>query len=225
MMSTMSSSAPGPVAQESLRARVGRVLTSAVVSGELGPGTLVTVPTLAVQFAVSATPVREALLELEKRGFVEAVKNKGFRVTEVGAQELADLADVRLMLEPPAMRRLAGALPADRAEEFRGLAVTMTTAVADSDLPTWLGADLRFHLGLTRLLGNPTLVSIVEDLRSRTRLVGLSEMLASRELARSAEEHHELLALLLAGDADGAESLMRTHIGHTVGWWAGRAET
>lgn len=215
----------GAVPHESLRARVGRALSSSVVSGELPPGTLVTVPTLAVQFEVSATPVREALLELEKRGFVEAVKNKGFRVTEVGSQELADLADVRLLLEPPAMHRLAGCFPAERSAEFEALAARMTQAVADSDLTAWLEADQRFHLGLTALLGNPALVSVVEDLRGRTRLVGLAEMLAGRELSRSAEEHHELLSLLLGGDADGAQALMSTHIGHTIGWWAGRAES
>ncbi|WP_353647754.1 GntR family transcriptional regulator [Nakamurella sp. A5-74] len=214
---------PAP-AGETLRARVSRELTAAVVSGELAAGTLVTVPTLAVQFGVSATPVREALLELEKRSFVEAVKNKGFRVTEVGSRELAELAEVRLLLEPPAMYRLAGHLPAQQAEEFRSLAAAMTTAIADADLATWLEADQRFHLGLTELLGNAMLVTVIGDLRGRTRLVGLAGMLASQELARSAEEHHELLDRLLTGDAAGAEALMRTHIGHTVGWWSGRAE-
>jgi DNA-binding GntR family transcriptional regulator len=57
----------------SLRDRIGGSLSAAIVSGELAPGTLVTVPTLAVQFEVSATPVREALLDLQQRGFVEPV--------------------------------------------------------------------------------------------------------------------------------------------------------
>lgn len=218
---------PGPdrsARPESLRARVVAALTAAVVSGELAPGTLVTVPTLAARFEVSATPVREALLELEKRGFVEPVRNKGFRVTEVGDDELADLAEVRTMLEPPAMARLAGALPADHEAAFRALAARMSTAAREGDLPTWLRVDLEFHLGLTRLLGNPLLVEVIADLRARTRLVGLAALQSGDGLARSAAEHHELLDLLARGDAEGAEALMRTHIGHTVGWWAGRPE-
>lgn len=210
--------------QDSLRVRVGTALTAAIVSGELAPGTLVTVPTLAARFAVSATPVREALLELEKRGFVEPVRNKGFRVTEVGDDELADLAEVRSLLEPPAMARLAGALPPDRVEHFRAQATAMTAAARDGDLPGWLRIDLEFHLGLTGLLGNPLLVEVIADLRARTRLVGLSALRAGDGLDRSAAEHHRLLDLLVDGDATGAEALMRTHIGHTVGWWAGRSE-
>ena len=64
----------------SLRDRIGESLSAAIISGELAPGTLVSVPSLAVQFAVSATPVREAMLDLEQRGFVTSVRNKGFRV-------------------------------------------------------------------------------------------------------------------------------------------------
>src|SRR6188472_1730558 len=63
----------------SLRDRISKSLSAAITSGELAPGTLVSVPTLASQFDVSATPVREAMLDLEQRGFVEPVRNKGFR--------------------------------------------------------------------------------------------------------------------------------------------------
>ena len=58
-------------------------LTAAIISGELPPGTLVAVPTFAAEFWVSGTPVREAMLNLENSGFVRALRNKGFRVTEV----------------------------------------------------------------------------------------------------------------------------------------------
>ena len=76
----------------SLRARVESSLASAIISGELEPGTMVSVPVLAAQFEVSITPVREAMLNLEDRGFVESVKNKGFKVTEVSARDLHEIA-------------------------------------------------------------------------------------------------------------------------------------
>ena len=77
--------------QASLRDRIGKSLSAAIMSGELAPGVLVTVPTLAQQFAVSATPVREALLDLKQRGFVSSVRNKGFRVTAVSVEDLGEI--------------------------------------------------------------------------------------------------------------------------------------
>lgn len=85
----------------SLREQIGESLSAAIVSGELAPGTLVSVPGLAAEFGVSATPVREAILDLEKRGFVCSVANKGFRVTEVSRSDLVDIIELRTMLEAP----------------------------------------------------------------------------------------------------------------------------
>ncbi|WP_051325893.1 FCD domain-containing protein [Glycomyces tenuis] len=209
---------------ESLRARVERTLATAIISGELAPGTLLTVPTLAERFAVSATPVREAMLDLDKRGFVEPVRNKGFRVTAVSDDLLHDIVEIRLLLEPPAMARLAGAFPADRLEEFRSQADAIVTGARAGDLTAYLLADRRFHLELTALLGNAVLVDTIAELRARTRMVGLVSLLETSMLDVSAEEHHRLLDHLAAGDADAAAEVMRQHIRHAIGWWAGKPE-
>lgn len=207
---------------ESLRARVERTLSLAIISGELAPGTLLTVPTLAERFDVSATPVREAMLDLEKRGFVEPVRNKGFRVTAVSDDLLHDIVEIRLLLEPPAMARLAESFPPARLAEFRAQADEIVTGAHAGDLTAYLLADQHFHLELTALLGNPVLVDTIAELRARTRLVGLVSMLETKMLHVSAEEHHRLLDHLAAGDAAAAEDLMRQHIRHAVGWWAGK---
>lgn len=208
----------------SLREMVEDSLAAAIVSGELPPGQLVSAPGLAAQFKVSATPVREAMLNLEKRGFVEAVRNKGFRVTDVSDEDLRQIVNVRQLLEPPAMRQLAAALPEALMPQLRQMAEDIITGAESGDLHSYLQADQRFHLRLTGLLGNPLLVDIIADLRSRTRLIGLASMVRTTALATSAAEHLELLDALSAGDGDGAEALMRRHIGHTLGWWAGHPE-
>lgn len=208
----------------SLRAEVERALSVAIISGELEPGTVVSVPGLATQFGVSATPVREAMLDLEKRGFVESVRNKGFRITSVGEDDLREIVQVRRWLEVPAMRIAAERFPADRLPEFRELAEQIIRSAATADFAAYLAADSRFHLALIALTGNRRLVGLVEELRSQTRMVGLADLRDTRELEQSANEHHVLLDLLVAGDADAAETLMHSHIGHVLGWWAGRAE-
>ncbi|NUQ87730.1 MAG: GntR family transcriptional regulator [Glycomyces artemisiae] len=209
---------------ESLRARVERTLSTAIISGELAPGALLTVPRLAEQFAVSATPVREAILDLEKRGFVEPVRNKGFRVTAVSDDLLHDIVEIRLLLEPPAMARLAAAFPTERLAELRTQADEIVAGARSGDLTAYLLADQKFHLELTAILGNPVLVETIAELRARTRLVGLVSLVETSMLDVSAAEHHRLLDHLVAGDADACAELMRQHIGHAVGWWAGKAE-
>lgn len=220
---SLSALRPAPP-RASLREHVHQALSAAIVSGELEPGTLITVPTLAVRFDVSATPVREAVLELEKRGFVETVRNKGFRVTAVSDEELGHLVQVRQLLEAPAMERLAGRVPEDALPVLEALADRIERGARDGDLRAYLEADQEFHLSLTRMLGNPVLTDSIADLRSRTRLVGLASMKESRHLDDSAAEHHELLRALVRGDGREAHAVMVRHIRHATGWWAGHGE-
>src|SRR5665648_1243687 len=106
----------------SLRGRIAESLSAAIISGELAPGTLVSVPMLANQFAVSATPVREAMLDLEQRGFVASVRNKGFRVTQVSEQDLREIVELRRLIEAPALRALAESFPTESLPPWRLLA-------------------------------------------------------------------------------------------------------
>lgn len=209
----------------SLRERVEDALAHAISSGEMAAGELYSAPSIAARYGVSATPVREAMLNLEKRGFVETVRNKGFRVTSVSDQDLAEIVDVRLLLEPPAMRRLAGSVPTGAVADLRAAAELIVDRAAAGDLVRYLAADAAFHGSLTALLGNRHLTEVVLELRGQTRLPGLAAIVGSQELRTSATEHHELLDLLLAADGEGAEELMRRHISHVLGWWSGRPET
>jgi DNA-binding GntR family transcriptional regulator len=203
---------------------VEEAVSSAIVSGEFPAGTMLTAPTLAARFDVSATPVREALLNLEKRGFVEIARNKGFRVTEMSPHDLEQIVQIRQWLEAPPMRDLAGHIPEPQLAELRQEADAIVDGAAAEDLRAYLAADTTFHLHLLSLTGNDRLVRLVGDLRQQTRLVGLAGLLGSPELARSSAEHHTLLDLLAGDRPAAAEELMRHHIGHVTGWWSGRSE-
>ncbi len=199
-------------------------MASAIITGKLEPGTLVSVPALAVQFGVSATPVREAMLDLQKRGFVESVKNKGFRVTQVSEKDLHEIVQLRCWLEAPAMHLVAQHLNGLALDAYRKMADRIVTSAATGDFEEYLQADSAFHLALLELTGNARLVAHVAELRQQTRLVGLVNLQHKKELRISAQEHHELLDLLGVGRGEDAEKLMVRHIGHVLGWWAGVAE-
>jgi DNA-binding GntR family transcriptional regulator len=192
-----------------------------VISGELRPGVVYSAPSLAGQFGVSATPVREAMLDLANEGLVDIVRNKGFRVTELSEEDLDELCELRALIEVPTVRRIAvDGVPRHVLDELRPLATEIEAAAARGDLIAHVTADMEFHLLLLAQAGNRHLVETVRSLRARSRIYGLRALADRGELVPSAHEHAELLDLLAAGDAAGAEQLMRRHIGHVRGIWA-----
>lgn len=209
----------------SLRDSAEQALSAAIITGDLAPGTLVTVPRLAKQFNVSATPVREAMLDLEKRGFLESVRNKGFLVTDVSEDDLRSIVEVRRLLEVPALRMVVDDFPVDRLAEFEAHAREITAAAECGQFADYLAADWVFHRALLELTGHRRLVALVGDLRRETRMVGLANLRGTEELRTSALEHGQLLELIVAGRTDDACALLDAHIGHVLGWWAGRGET
>lgn len=208
----------------SLRERIGQSLADAIISGELAPGSMVSVPGLAAEFGVSATPVREAVLDLEQRGFLQSVANKGFRVTEVSHQDLKEIIEVRTMLEAPVMAALAGTIEPAEMTKWRRLADQISEHADTGNLTAFLEADREFHLGLMSLHGNARLLALVTELRSQTRMVGLVKMTNTPELSKSGREHHEMLDLIEQGSGDKLEALMGSHFAHVLAWWGPQAE-
>ncbi|MEV5967685.1 GntR family transcriptional regulator [Kribbella sp. NPDC051952] len=209
-----------------LRQRIRDVLRASIISGAMHPGPVYSAPTLSQQFGVSSTPVREALLDLVAEGLVEAVRNKGFRVTQPSDKQLDDITAVRRMLEVPGMAQLAGSLTDAQREKVQSLypaAHDLVELAARRELVDWVQADRRFHLELLGLVGNAVLLELVANLRARSRLTGL-DSLGIDALVASSEEHVTILDLLLAGDEAGLIDVMGRHIDHIRGAWAGRPE-
>ncbi|MFD5400254.1 GntR family transcriptional regulator [Streptomyces griseorubiginosus] len=208
--------------KSSYRERVADALRAALIAGELLPGQVYSAPALATRFGVSATPVREAMLDLVKEGLVDTVPNKGFRVTEVSEKQLDEYTHIRSLIEIPTVVELATTADPVSLEALRPAAREIVQAAVSGDLIAYVEADTRFHLGLLALAGNAHLVEVVGDLRKRSRLYGLTPLVKSGRLLASAEEHLELLDALVARDVEGVRAVMTRHIGHVRGLWAAR---
>lgn len=205
----------------SLRDEVLRTLQAAVISGEMRPGITYSAPQLAQQLGVSATPVREAMLDLVKEGLILTVRNKGFRVIELSEQELDELTELRLLIEVPAVRRIAEqGVEAEVMRELRRLAQSIVAAGGRREYVVYNKLDLEFHSLLLSQTGNRSLVALVTSLRIRSRIYGVRELAERDELLPTLREHLELLDLIEAGDADGAADLMARHIDHVRHEWA-----
>lgn len=203
-----------PVVQRaSVRGQILDALRTALVAGELAPGEVYSAPALGERFGVSATPVREAMQQLALEGAVEVVPNRGFRVVERGARELAELAEIRALIEVPVVLRLARTVPAARWAELRPLAEATVRAASSGCRATYAESDRAFHHGVLALAGNVQLVRIADDLHRRAQwpLVGGPVTRGRADLVADAAEHTSLLDALIAEDLAVVQSLVREH--------------
>ena len=203
-----------------LRETVLEQLRTAIVTGRLKEGEVVSAPVLGQALGVSATPVREAMMDLSREGLVETIKNKGFRITSMSDKDLDDLAQIRLMLEPPAMRLVAGNIPESAVAELTRLADACLRAAEREDLEEYLRDDRDFHALLLSFTDNPQLVDLATSLRARTRLYGIGLLARKGRLADTAREHQTLIELLVNGESEAAEHLLAQHISHARTVWA-----
>ncbi|HZF90321.1 GntR family transcriptional regulator [Streptomyces sp.] len=205
-----------PVVQRSsVRGQILQALRSALVTGDLRPGEVYSAPALGERFGVSATPVREAMQQLALEGAVEVVPNRGFRVVERDARELAELAEVRALIEVPMLLRLARTVPAARWAELRPLAEATVRAAASGCGVTYAEADRAFHRAVLGLAGNAQLVRIADDLHRRAQwpLGGAAVGRARTALMADAAQHVGLLDALIAGDVEGVRVRVGEHFG------------
>lgn len=205
---------PRPVVQRSsVRGQILDALRTALVTGELRPGEVYSAPALGDRFGVSATPVREAMQQLALEGAVEVVPNRGFRVVERGARELAELSEVRALIEVPVMLRLARSVSVERWAELRPLAEATVRAASTGCRATYAESDREFHRALLLLSGNEQLVQIAADLHRRSQwpLVGGPASRGRADLIADAAEHTALLDALIARDLDVVRGLVGEH--------------
>lgn len=203
-----------------IRDQVVSLLRKRLTLGEMKAGELYSATTIAKELGVSSSPVREALLKLADQGMLEAVRNRGFRVTPMDEQDRREVHEIRVLLEIPTMQKLAGHDDVVKNQgEFRAIAHEMVAAVERQDYVSYLEADLRFHLGLIAISGNHRLVDAVRDLRATTRQGGLPELQASGKLLATAEEHFGILKAMVEGDSDKVGKLMSEHLQHVTSDW------
>ena len=213
-----------PLQSTNLREQAVAAIRGSIISGEAAPGRIYSVRQFADQLGVSATPVREALLDLAGDGLVEPVRNRGFRVVMPSEEDLDEIYTLRLMLEVPAAAMAAERVTAEVLARCRRYADVISKSAQKGDLSGFLEADRSFHLEILRATANRRLVETVLRLRDETRLVGLPALRGTDTLLASAHEHIEILDALSTRDAATAATITRRHIEHVRGIWAGQAE-
>jgi DNA-binding GntR family transcriptional regulator len=197
----------------SLTERLTDELRAMVLDGRLAPGSVVVEPRLAEEFQVSKTPVREALRLLAAEGHVTVLPKKGYLVRTLTHQDLSDVLDMRLLLEPHAAASVAGFGEPERIASLRG-ALDRQRALSDSDPLAAMREARSFHESIARGSRNQRLAETLgrcfdETSRAHHVLLGMrGRAVSDQELA----EHEAVYAAIASGDVPGARAAMADHL-------------
>jgi DNA-binding GntR family transcriptional regulator len=207
---------------------IHQALKREIVLGQIPPGQPLPEVELAQRFSLSRAPVREALIHLAREGLAASSPYGGYVVPEVSIQELKELYELRLILEPEAADRAArnATMQPQLLEDLEkwilqqeGHPVKMET------LALQIEAEVGIHTAIARMSGNTLLSRMVCEITERYQRhhVWLFKELWKRRVEIPAAErnrrHREILDAIRAGDGGRARELMRDHIDQATQVW------
>ncbi|MDR3454445.1 MAG: GntR family transcriptional regulator [Rhodoferax sp.] len=197
---------------------IARRVVESILSQRLSPGERLGEQDLADLFGVSRTLIREALMQLQARGFVEVRSRRGWYVVEPSLEEARDAFSARRIVEAGILSAVADNHPDGKplqsvVRTLRQHIVQEEQAIADADAATraFLLAD--FHVCLAECMGHRMLCDVLRDLTAHTTLVATLYQ-SEHDARQSCAEHSEIVAALETGDLALARQRMLTHIGH-----------
>lgn len=196
------------------QAAIAHQLRIEILSGKIPPGTRLLQASVAERMKTSTTPVREALRELAADDLVDLDPHRGMVVHQPTEEELAEIYEIRLLLEDLSMRKTV-----ERATEEELDAAERVCDEGDrtTDPSEWVMLNREFHRILAEASRSPKLSAILANLRNRSTLyVALSLREAPGHIRASNEQHRELLAACRARDVDAAVAIVRQHLKQTV---------
>jgi DNA-binding GntR family transcriptional regulator len=200
-----------PLARDTLQERAYRRICDLILDGEIAPGQVVTIQSLAEAFGVSAMPVREALKRLTAAGALSLVTGRSIGVPRLSLDRLADLRRVRLAVEGLASEWAAELMePRDlvRLNEQYDL---LSRASTEENVKDYLRANRAFHFTIYNAARSPTLVAMIETLWLQ---IGpyLNLLRGSGNYAASNATHKAIVEALIARDGKSAAKALRADI-------------
>lgn len=188
---------------------VAELLRQRIFRRELAPGSWIDELKLADEYGISRTPLREALKVLATEGLVTMKVRRGAYVTEVSERDLSDVYHLLSLLESDAAGVVASRATDAQLQELQAIHLQLEAAVGDADL--FFAINEKFHMRLLEIADNRWRDQMVTDLRKVMKLNRHNSLLKSGRIAESLHEHADVLAALLARDADAAMRRMQAH--------------
>jgi DNA-binding GntR family transcriptional regulator len=166
---------------------------------------------LAQDFGISRTPVREAMAQLEREGFVRSVPRRGVYIVRKTKKEVIELITAWAALESMAARLITeNSIDADIAS-LRRMFATFENGQILAHLDEYSEVNIEFHQAIIRMSGNSVLISMAENLFTHMRMIRRKTIVEKDRAIKSIRDHMSIIEALEARDTDRAEELVRIH--------------
>lgn len=194
-----------------MRDSVYERLRNEILSCVFKPGSQIHEQDLAQRYAVSKSPIRDALLRLQEQHLVEVLPRKGYRIKSISVSDAREMYEMRLLLEQSCLRRAIDEAPD---EELRQLDRFLIVP-RNIDLPAWIAYNQSFHIAIAQACGNQRMarasIEVIEQF-DRLTYAGVSSLSDRKPLQRFVEEHGEIIHAVQNRDKRKACALAREHI-------------
>ncbi len=187
-------------------------IKAAILNLDFAPGSQLQVEDLSREMEVSRTPVREALLRLQKDGLVDVLPRVGFFVTKFAARDLEELYELREILESRAVYDAVQFMTEEEMNRFMEIYASTYKAVEKEDTNGFLESEIAFHNFLTEASHNIRLVAMVESMRDLTYRWRILSLNSKEDIRASLKEHKKIADAVQNRDAATASRLMGEHI-------------
>jgi DNA-binding GntR family transcriptional regulator len=166
---------------------------------------------LALDLGISRTPVREAMAQLEREGFVRSVPRRGIYVVRKTKQEVIELITAWAALESMAARLITMNASDEEIATLRSMFATFENGQLHAKLDEYSEVNIEFHQAIIRMSRNRVLIDLAENLFTHMRMIRRKTIGEDDRADRSIRDHMNIIHALEARDTDRAESLVRTH--------------
>ncbi|MCB1547143.1 MAG: GntR family transcriptional regulator [Hyphomicrobiaceae bacterium] len=205
-----------PIARRSLHDELLQRLRELIVEGALVPGAKVPERELCEQFAVSRTPMREALKVLAAEGLVVLMPNRGATVSELTRAELEEVFPVMGSLEALAGRLAAEHIEDGEIADIRRLHERMVRHYQSGELKAYFRVNQEIHERILDAARNPTLAKLYRGLAGRVRRARYIANMSPERWRQAVIEHEAILAALSARDGRRLARLLESHLAHKL---------
>ena len=166
---------------------------------------------LASDLGISRTPVREAMAQLEREGFVRSVPRRGIYVVRKTKAEVIELITAWAALESMAARLITRSAADDEIATLRAMFATFEDGRLHANLDEYSEVNIEFHQTIIRMSGNGILIDLAENLFAHMRMIRRKTIGERDRADRSIADHMNIIRAIEARDTVNAENLVRDH--------------
>jgi len=201
-----------PIGRASLHDELVERLRELIVESTLEPGARVPERELCERFAVSRTPLREALKVLASEGLLELLPHRGARVTRLTAADLDEMFPVMGALEALAGELACAQITEAEMAEVRALHYQMVLHATRGELPEYFRLNQRIHEAIMAAARNPTLARLYRGLAGRVRRARYLANMSKPRWDQAVAEHEAILTALESRDGAALGRVLKVHL-------------